>query len=103
MFPTKEDFLYYDSERYNCFFQEHNWFFASNSEMFEWAKKQSFLKPLYELINKPEWGDKNSPKASNWFYAYVPKNFTIEDLPKIFTYEIINFWGIHELNLDYSI
>lgn len=81
-------------ERYTRYFSGMGWWFASNTEMDVWAKKQSFLKPITDLVGEIK---------DNWKYTYVPKDFTIDDLPKIFKYEVLNSWGIYHLNTDFQI
>ena len=71
-----------------------HWFACSDDQYpaIDELVKENFFKPLNTLVaNKV---------ANHWF---VPVNFQVEDLPKIFTFWAINEFEIFHLNLDYQI
>lgn len=99
-------YTFADAIRYERYLSQNGWFFASNDGMDEWAQtkvKSKVLKPLFELIphlkDKESWGS----YKSNWAYAYVPLNFTVEDLTKIFTTAALNGFGLHQFGYTYDI
>ena len=88
-----------DNRRYTRWMKESLkgvWFASRLPAMEIWAQdkvKEGILKPLSSLVP-------NKEKTIGW---YVPLEWTVEDLPKYFSYWAINEFGVFQLNLDYQI
>lgn len=69
------------------------WFAASLPQMEDWAKDQTDLIPLADIVP-------NKAIAAGW---YVPAATKISDLTKYFSFWAINQFGIFELNYNFQI
>lgn len=93
-------------KRYERYLNQNGWFFASNPEMEVWAEdqvKKGVLKRLWELV--PKIGKKEMGKfVTTWAYSFVPANWTIEDLSKVFKKDfLVNYFGLFSIAPDYQI
>lgn len=95
-----------ETERYERYLKQNKFWFASCPAMERFGEEQEKLgnlKRLWELIpvlkDKDEFGYKTT-----WAYTWVPKSWSIHDLPQVFNLEfLVDCFGLFELAPDYQI
>lgn len=96
-----------DHQRYLRWFkQSKEVWFASSIEMYNWALKQNFLKPIWEIPGLEHLKEKrpDGSAKTTWFYTFVLKTDSRpEDLLRFFNSQALDSMGYFGHNINFEI